>query len=141
MSRISNWPGALVLFLQEKEHAKFQWGENDCCLFTCDWIAILTGEYPEVARSLRGTYHSHAEAVQVLTTLGGVEAIAAQYAASKGWQQLGNPRQAQRGDIAAVRTQQGVALGVVVGWRVAHPGTDGLVWTTLDEALSVWRIS
>ena len=141
MARISNWPAALTLFLQEKEHLPFQWGENDCCLFTCDWIAILTGEYPEVARSLRGTYHSAAEAAEVLATLGGVEAIASQYAASKGWGVVSSPRLAQRGDIATVKTEQGVALGVVTGWRVAHPGTDGIVWTTLDEAITVWRIS
>lgn len=139
MARKSNWPAALTLFLAEKQDAPFVWGENDCCLFTCDWLAIVTGGYPPVAAELRGTYSTALGAARVLESRGGVETIAADYCAAQGWPEV-PPAFAQRGDIASVETPHGPALGVVIGSLVAHPGELGLVTVPLSTARKVWRV-
>ena len=139
MPRVSNWPRALSLFLQEKTATPFQWGENDCCLFTCDWLAILTGHYPEPANELRGTYADALSAARVLQARGGVEQITADYCATQHWPEVA-PSFAQRGDIAIIPTPHGPALGVVIGARIAHPGPEGLALRPLNEALRAWHI-
>lgn len=138
--RKSNWPAILTLFLQEKESQPFVWGQNDCCLFTADWIAVLTGVYPRVAEELRGTYSDAETACKVLSTLGGVEQLTANYCAEQGWQEV-PALMAQRGDIATLDTEhQGPAVGVVIGSQVAYPGPDGVVRVPVSNVRKAWRI-
>jgi len=139
MQRKSNWPAALSLFLQEKAALPFQWGENDCCLFTADWLAILTGQYPAPAAELRGTYADALSAARAIKQRGGVEQIAADYCAAQGWGEVATAY-AQRGDIATVDTEHGPALGVVLGREVCHPGAAGVVRVPLKTARRAWRV-
>lgn len=139
MPRKSNWPAALSLFLQEKASTPFQWGENDCCLFTADWLAILTGEYPPLAVKLRGTYTDALGAARILEDHGGVERIAESFCAEKGWGEV-SPRLAQRGDIAIVDADGHPALGVVIGAWVAHAVPGGVGKVPLRTARRAWRV-
>lgn len=140
MARKSNWPAALTLFLEEKANQPFVWGENDCCMFTADWLAILLGEYPGMAKELRGTYSDALSAQKVLSSLGGVEQVVADYCAEKGFNEV-PAALAQRGDIATVDTEHlGPALGVVEGSQVAYAGEQGVVRVPVSTVRKAWRI-
>lgn len=139
MPRKSNWPAALSLFLQEKATVPFQWGENDCCLFTCDWLAILTGHYPEPAAELRGTYSDALGAARVLQPRGGVEQIAADYCASQHWSDV-PPAFAQRGDIVLFDGPHGPSLGVCIGCYFCGPGPEGVGQQPMSAARRAWRV-
>ena len=139
-SRKSNWPALLALFIEEKQHAPFEWGQNDCCMFTADWICILTGEYPHKAAEMRGTYSTAAEAAEILKACGGVETIWAEAAEKYGWKPCPTSL-AQRGDIATVDTEHaGPSMGVVIGATVLYAGTDGAVEIPTNKCRKAWRI-
>lgn len=140
MPRISDWPSALALFLQEKEGQPFAWGENDCCLFVCDWLAIVTGKYPLVAQRLRGTYTDSASAAAVLQAEGGIDTIAADYCASQGWNEV-PPVFAQRGDMVLYTGPLGPSLGVCVGRNLASPYEGGVALLPMELAVKAWRVA
>lgn len=52
MKRLPDWKHRLAAFVREREHAPFVWGRQDCALFTCDAIRVMTDV--DVAAELRG---------------------------------------------------------------------------------------
>ena len=36
--RVADWPEALAAFIDERRTAAFEWGANDCILFSASWI-------------------------------------------------------------------------------------------------------
>lgn len=133
MKRKADWETKLHLFIEEKRHTPFKWGENDCCLFTCDWVAMVLGYDP--GESFRGAYHTAYGATKVLKAHGGVEAIATGV--------LGQPDPAQyasRGDVVSCDTPTGRALGVCIGPVAAFVGERGLFFRPIAQCMSTWRI-
>lgn len=131
--RSNNWEDKLHLFIEEKRNVPFKWGENDCCLFCCDWVAIALGFDP--GEQYRGRYSTALGAMRVLREIRGVEGIATGV--------LGAPepaRFASRGDIVSLPTPHGDALGVCIGAVAAFAGTDKIMFKPLSVCKLTWRV-
>jgi len=136
-TRCDNWPGKLALFIEEKRHQPFDWVRNNCCFFACDWLAILTGKDP--AAEYRERITSDLSAARVLKEEGGAIGIAEKVCEANRW--FKTPlKLARRGDIAALDTPDGQAIGVVIGAMVAFAGTHGVEFRPLSSCRRAWRV-
>jgi hypothetical protein len=130
-------PGKLALFLEEKSRVPFQWGANDCCTFTSDWIAMRSGEDP--ASGVRGTYRTALGAARVLKARNGVDGIARAFCTAKGWAEV-HPAFSQRGDVMVYQTEHGPALGICCGHSSAFVYTDGVKYVETLKCSTAWRV-
>ena len=134
MRRHDNWPTLLVAFIEERRHAPFAWGSNDCCLFAADWIRRACGV--DFAGGLRGTYASALSAARVLRNQGGVFDLAALRAGLER-----KPVElVQRGDVVGFEVPGGVALGVCLGSVGAVVGATGLQFPEMNRACAAWKV-
>lgn len=138
--RISNWPAALALFLEEKQMQPFDWETNNCAFFACDWLAIVVRIDP--AAQYRARVTSALSATRILEEAGGIEAIADEAAARHGWEKI-DAKKAQRGDIVLCEADGGPALSVCVGenYVMTARGRPGLLFFPMNLALKAWRIA
>lgn len=139
MNRQPNWPTRLALFIEEKEKQPFAWGSNDCCLFTCDWIAILTQIDPAAEFQLRGAYTTALGAERILKEHGGLEVLAEAWFKAHG-RDACPISHAGRGDVVVFRTENGPMLGVCLGAMSAGPGKDGVQFLPTLEAVTAYKI-
>ena len=134
MRRHDNWPTLLVAFIEERRHAPFAWGSNDCCLFAADWIRRACGV--DFAEGLRGGYSSALGATRVLSRYGGVLEIAGTLAKLESIP----TSTARRGDVVAFKMDGGHALGICIGDIAALVGKGGLVFPRIETAAAAWRL-
>jgi len=137
--RVPDWPERLEAYLADCRTRPFAWGEHDCVRFAAGWIKQATGTDP--APQTRGGYHSSDTAMRTLWRCYSTADLLAAVTAVLG-PPLDSPRLAFRGDVAAVSTPDGPALGVVVGARIAclaRPA--GLTFPSLARAIAAWRIA
>ncbi len=139
MSRSSNWPIRLALFIEEKRNEPFVWSKNDCCLFCCDWLTILTGEDVASSYDLRGTYDSALGAIRILKQLGGLEVLAQTVAKDRGWAFVSSSY-ARRGDAVIFQTESGPAMGVCDGKMSVFAGPSGIVFRLTSTCSSILHI-
>lgn len=139
LTRKPNWPVLLALFIEEKREQPFVWGVNDCCLFSCDWLTILTGVDPAGFYQLRGHYTTALSAVRFLKSVGGVESIAERWALAQGWERV-PLSYAQRGSLTTFQTKHGAALGVVNGEMSVFAGVNGLSFVKTSRCSLAWHI-
>lgn len=137
MTRRSNWPAALALFIEEKREQPFDWAANNCAFFACDWLAILTGVDP--AATFRGEVDSALSAQRVIAAAGGLERIAEDACARWGWPEAAVPL-ARRGDVVVFDTDHGPALGVCLGAVSAFAGPTGVQFQPTAKCRRAWRI-
>src|SRR3989442_3605961 len=64
MRRHDGWPRLLESFIESRRHVPFQWGKNDCVLFSCDAVLVTTGE--DLARGFRDTYDTPRSAIKAM---------------------------------------------------------------------------
>lgn len=127
------WYEALDAFVDQRGSMPFEWGANDCCTLSADWVQIVRGEDP--MPDLRGI-HSPREALQALQEEAGLLAAVTR--------RMGAPLPgafAQVGDVALVRHGANqLSMGVCVGAFVAAPGQDGLLMVPIVQAEAAWRV-
>lgn len=112
----------------------FEWGMNDCALFAMRCVEAMTGDNP--AAPYAGAYKTARGAMGVIRRAGHtdlVEFAAAHFAAI-------HPSKANVGDVAAVQTERGPALGVFGGSRIHVMRHDGLGTVPRNAAISAYRI-
>lgn len=135
MRRIENWPLALAAFLKSRELDSFDYGTNDCLLFSADAVLAITGI--DVAAPYRGTYSSETEALALVAEHGDLPGFISHVL------QLtphNNPRQARRGDVVCVDILGTVAAGVVdeTGQRCAILTELGIKRVKASAITHVW---
>lgn len=134
MKRRDDWLPRLHGYLRDTARAPFAWGRYDCALHAAGAVEAVTGHDP--AADFRGRYTTPRGAVRVLRKAGheSLEAMVDGLA----------PRQvvlqARAGDLAAVKTEDGVALGVVQGAMVAVVTERGRGLVPLTSCAWSWRI-
>ena len=139
--RIQNWESTLEAFIQSRLGTPFIWGENDCCLFACDAVALITGIDP--AKTWRGKYNNRESALHLaqVRNCNSVYDIAKSMADEYGFQEQ-SPKMVTRGDIICHRSLNPQGLGqtlAVVGSGVVYgPGDSGLITTKLD---TIWNFT
>ena len=132
-TRRENWPDLLAKFIDGRRSEPFQWGFNDCCIFAADWVDVCTGT--DYAEEWRGRYWTAIGARRFLDDAGGVEALVD----SLGLDRI-KPQRAGRGDIVAQDAGRGITLGICLGVTTAFVAKTGLVFGSIENAKSAWKI-
>jgi len=141
MKRYDYWEGMLDGFFESRREAKFEWGRNDCVLFACDAVLVMTGE--DLARGFRDSYNTARGAFKAMASLGAADVgeLADIFAARLGLRIL-PPSFAQRGDVMLLDRELGESLGIVAlnGVDVLAPGEERISDVPLSAGLRAWRI-
>ena len=134
--RNSNWLENLTALIEERRNVPYKVGANDCCLFAADAILAMTGD--DLAKDLRNTYSTEAEATAIVESYGGHGPLLTKFL---GVEPKG-PLCARRGDIVTFITSSGMeTIGVCMGTTIASPGDDGLNIFNFDIAKQSWAVS
>jgi hypothetical protein len=141
MKRFDDWPGLLDTFVASRRDMPFRWGANDCCLFACDAVLIMTGE--DLAHGFRATYDTPHSAKKAIEDFGaeGVGELADLIAERFDLRCI-PPLYAQRGDIVLLDGEHGESLGIVSldGTDVWAPGEERLARIAITDGQRAWRI-
>lgn len=135
LARRPGWQDALAAAMCNAAMAPFEWGVNDCCLFTADCVAAMTGHDP--AARYRGAYRTYTGAARLIARAGGTAALVRKCLAATEIPAA----QAGLGDVALVVQPNGeevVAVHGGAGWHA--PGIDGLLWMPAHWARTAWRV-
>lgn len=130
-----DWFIALYNYIKTVEETPFKWGVNDCCLFACNCVEVMTGSDP--GAEYRGKYKTAKGSVRALKKYGGGSI---ENAFTRVFGQIHPPLLAHRGDLALVDTPLGLAVGVVLGSQVKCVGETGLVTVPLNSVKGVWQV-
>jgi hypothetical protein len=141
MKRFDDWPHSLDVFLTSRRDVPFRWGENDCCLFACDAILIMTGV--DLAHGFRASYDTARSARRFIRECGaeGVGELADQITAQHGLRCV-PPSFAQRGDLVLLEGEHGESLGIVslCGTEILAPAEHCLAAVPFGKGERAWRI-
>lgn len=130
--RRNDWHTRLAEFARERSSMPFEWGRNDCCLFTVDAVLALTGV--DHGAAFRG-YDSALGAERLLKRHGGVRDLATDA--------LGEPVApafAAVGDAVLILNEGRELLAVCNGTTALAAGADGMVTMDMSDALAAWKI-
>ena len=152
LKRRKDWAARLHAALEEDRGKASVYGERDCCLSPCRWIAAMTDHDP--AAEFRGDYTTATAAARVLKRYagGGLKEAVTKAAADLRLEPC-DPRFAKRGDVILIAApEEGVGpftLGLVdlSGAWVAKQSRHGVVFIDLREliaagaAVAAWSIA
>lgn len=131
--QVSAWRRRFDALVRDRMNRPFAWGTHDCCMWAADCVLAITGTDP--AAAYRGSYSTEAEAMALLDSLGGLEAIGA----------MAGPAcpalTARIGDIGIVSGSGAQTLGVCIGTGWLAPAAAGLAHLPLTSARRAWRVS
>lgn len=133
--RFEDWPERLTAAIDAARAAPFEWGRHDCALFALGVAQSLTGT--DYGAPWRGRYASEAEADNILSGGGGLEAMVT----ALGFEPVAVPY-AQRGDLVVRHyPSTGTALGVCLGHIAAFvTAPRGLIFRPVGECHAAWRV-
>jgi len=130
-------PALLDQYLNRWRHRRFEWGHADCVRFTAGWALLVTGRDP-VAGS-EGLYGDPTAALRLMRQkVGTVDLIAATTAVLG--LPLTVPLTAALGDVVAIQTVHGPALGLCAGPKIAVLGREGLISCPITAAVAAWKV-
>jgi hypothetical protein len=130
--RVEGWLERLDEAIETYRSTPFAWGVHDCAMWTARCISLTTGV--DLAAEFRGKYRSYMSARQLTRQHGGLLGIV------DGLLTRCPVPCAMRGDVAATRTDQGSAIGIVAGADVVFPGPRGLVFVELPRCTQAWAV-
>ena len=117
-ARLGKWESRLAQFVESNRATPFKWGHHDCATFACKCIEVITGEYPIEER-----WASKGKAMRLIQERSLTDR------ASDHFPQI-DVNLAQRGDLVATMTDDGIALGIfffagrsvrIQRWSVVSP--------------------
>lgn len=132
--RLPNWPDLLAAFIEERRHVPFEWGRNDCVTFAADAVLCLTGH--DVLASLRGTWATEQQALQLAARMGGLPWAVRQLLGRPS----NTPRRAARGAVVCARMLGLPIMGVHLGAFWCAPGAQGLEFRPAAEERLAWEV-
>lgn len=113
----------------------FQYGQHDCALFAA-YVVDQMCDTNHVERLRREfIYQDGEQATAIIEGGGGLHKLASAW--------LGDPipvTRAMMGDVALVRNNDTVLLGIVEGHQVVAAGAQGVVPLPLHDAVVAWSI-
>lgn len=127
--RLQDWQARLAEFARERSTMPFEWGRNDCCMFTVDAVLAMTGV--DHGAQFRGYSTEHA-ANRILKSNGGVRGLA-----TDAWGEPVAPAYAGVGDPVLMLNEGRELLAVCNGTNVLCAG--GVV-LDMSAALAAWKI-
>ncbi|WP_183024386.1 DUF6950 family protein [Variovorax sp. UMC13] len=130
--RRADWQLRLAEFAKKRVSMPFEWGRNDCCLFTVDAVLAMTGV--DYAARFRG-YSTALAAARVVEQQGGIRQLAVD-----AWGAPVSPLLAGVGDVVLVINESRELLAVCNGTTAIGPGPDGLAVMDMSAAIAAWKI-
>ena len=124
--------------LREWRRRPFAWGSADCVRFAACWVERVTGHDP--VGETAGRYGDGRAARRLMRRATGTADLVAATSVILG-PPLSHPLMARLGDVAAITTTAGPALGVCAGDAIEAPGPAGLVRRPLTAIIAAWRIA
>lgn len=116
----------------------FQWGLHDCCLWPATVALALTER--DFAKDFRGRYRTARAAIKLWRAhSGGLLGLVHDNCAYVGFEGV-DTALAKRGDIIGAKQEDHYLLGVCVGRQFAAVGVSGLVFKSMADAVSAWRV-
>lgn len=138
MARVNNWPSVLGAEIETARPKPFKWGEHDCCLWAATVALALTGR--DFAQDFRGRYTTPHAAVKLWRAhSGGLLGLVHDNCASVGFDAV-DPALAKRGDIIGAKQEDYYLLGVCLGHQFSVVGVAGLVFKSMADAVSAWKV-
>jgi hypothetical protein len=136
--RPAGWERLLEEILEDARTKPYELGSHDCFRVACRVVEALTGE--DRWQEFSGRYKNKREALRLIAEYGSsfISAFDWFFRASSV-----SVNEARRGDIVAIRTEDGEHhLGAVTldGTKAALLGTKGLVYLPVSSCLCAWRI-
>jgi hypothetical protein len=140
MLRLPGWEDRLAAYLAAVRGEAFAWGAHDCAQVAARWVRELTG----VDVSSRfGHYATESEAMQIVTTAGGLAALA-----TSALGEPVSPTFARRGDIVLISRPAALlgddwegSLGICEGARAACVRDPGIAFLPLLKTCTLaWRV-
>ena len=129
--RLPGWEVRLEQLINERMHARFLWGRNDCAMFAADGVLAITGK--DLAEDIRGTYWDEEGAGAVIEGGFGLTAIV-----DSKLQRIPTCR-ATVGDVGLVRNNNKELLALCTGPYWHAPGAWGLVVLPFNAAVAAWH--
>jgi hypothetical protein len=133
--RLFDWQTRLAAWLSTVRKTPFKEGRHDCALFAAGAVQAMTGT--DLAAAFRGRYRTTRGGLRVLRREGFADHIDL---AARHFDEIA-PSAAQPGDLVAVQTPEGLALGVVQGAAAYVPGRDGLALIPVKGASRAFRVA
>ena len=145
MTRVPDWQTKLADFIHSRLRTPFAWGSQDCALFACDCVKLMTEV--DLAEDFRGKYTDARSAIAVIRNYaaGAIDALAEKKAAEFGLPAI-DVNMASRGDVVLILQdtdpENMLALGIVGmdGRSAACAGPDGLRFVPRSSWLKAWKI-
>ena len=135
LTRYPDWRARLAGYVAASRRRPFAFGAFDCALFAAGAVEAQTGV--DLRRELAGRYTTEVGAARVLRRNGFADPAEV---AAKFLPEIAIA-QARQGDVAAIRTQAGVALAVVGGPHLlAARAGSGLIALPLTAAVAAFRV-
>lgn len=134
MERRSDWRTRLNAELDASARRPFEWGSNDCALFAMRCVEAMTGRNP--AAPYAGKYKTARGAMGVIRRAGHDSLVgfaAAHFLAI-------HPSAANVGDVAAVQTERGPALGIFGSDRIHTMGASGMGTVPRGDAIAAFKV-
>ena len=139
VKRLPDWDKRLFKFLLERASATHQYGGHDCCMFTCDGVQVETGT--DLALDWRGLYDSFESAKYLVRSRFKRGLMPAIIAKAKEFDIPEVDRElAMRGDVAAVKYEGQLALGLVDVGRIIMANHVGIHSLPISIGLRFWHI-
>jgi hypothetical protein len=129
--RVEGWEGLLYEHIHQSHAAEFEWGQNDCALWSADWVFKATEK--DFGAAWRGHYASEEELQTLLNERGysGAADIANEHLAAV------PIAFAQRGDI--VQHPMGY-LGICDGVLSYFIMTEGITRLHTHRCIGAWKV-
>ena len=131
--RIEGWESLLNHHIEQARLVVFEWGQNDCALWSADWVRMATGT--DFSSQWRGLYISEAELSELMLERGFTEPQ--DIPTAVGLPAM-HPAFAQRGDI--VLHPQG-CLGICNGIGSYFLMERGVTVIRTRDCLNAWKVA
>ena len=131
--RRGDWQMRFAEFAKARARMPFEWGKNDCCLFTVDAVLAMT-DFDHGA-DFRGRYSTALEAERIVRQRGGVRQLA-----TEAWGEPASTLMAAVGDPVLLVNDGRELLAVCNGTSALAAGAEGVVVLGMDAALAAWKI-
>lgn len=144
--RLSGWEESFAEWITQVHLSPepFIWGVRDCCLLAADGVKTVTGV--DIADEFRSKYSDKASAFAVIGSIAGGSTVAdaAAYCANKHkMQEWSVPRCARRGDLVAVKNNDGDVISGIVslnGRDVICMSESGVLDLPISQVVRAWRV-
>lgn len=130
--RFEDWPQRLENEIQVAQNLVFQWGVNDCLLWTASIVKSITGV--DHAQAYRGKYRTRSEAVKLLIDLGFHSTADA---VTNKLRKHDSVLMAQRGDVVFFDGAIGICIGDRCMFLTDH---SGLAFVPLNLCAAAWAV-